>query len=173
MHHGRYQDVLRKLLAKDPAERFADAAALLQALDTLPKASVEAEATLIQPLAIPLSLKPTGDDLAGLTPVSIDIPSGPAQPQSRTTPVPPTVKPTPQTSISEQRKGPVFALAAVAVAVALALGGAGYWWLSGDGEADAKVPVVSAPPASAPPTVAPPVKPVSYTHLTLPTILLV
>ncbi len=108
-HHGRYQDVLRKLLAKDPAERFADAAALLQALDTLPKASVEAEATLIQPLAIPLSLKPTGDDLAGLTPVSIDIPSGPAQPQSRTTPVPPTVKPTPQTSISEQRKGPVFA----------------------------------------------------------------
>lgn len=158
-HHGRYQDVLRKLLAKDPAERFADAAALLRALDTLPKALAEVEATLIQPLAIPLSLKPTGDDLAGLTPVSIDIPSGPAQPQPRSNPVAPTVKPTPSSTVSAQRKGPVFALAAVAVAVALALGGAGYWWLSGDGEADAKVPVVSAPPASAPPTVAPPVKP--------------
>ncbi|APV39991.1 serine/threonine protein kinase [Pseudomonas frederiksbergensis] len=157
-HHGRYQDVLRKLLAKDPAERFADAAALLQALDTLPKASTEVEATLIQPLAIPLSLKPTGDDLAGLTPVSIDIPSGPAQPQSRTTPVPPTVKPTPQSSISEQRKGPVFALAAVAVAVALALGGMGYWWLGSDAEVDAdvKTPVVSAPPTPAPPVNTPP-----------------
>ncbi|VVN96358.1 serine/threonine-protein kinase [Pseudomonas fluorescens] len=153
VHHGRYQDVLRKLLAKNPAERFADAAALLQALDNLPKASVEVEATLIQPLAIPVSLKSTGDDLAGLTPVSIDIPSGPAQPQSRTAPVPPTVKPTPQSSISEQRKGPVFALAAVAVAVALALGGMGYWWLGSDAEVDAdvKTPVVSAPTTSTPP----------------------
>ncbi|MDI3271967.1 serine/threonine-protein kinase [Pseudomonas sp. AL03] len=153
VHHGRYQDVLRKLLAKDPAERFPDAAALLQALDNLPKESAEVEATLIQPLPIPMSPKSTGDDLAGLTPVSIDIPSGPVQPQPRSTPVPPTVKPTPQSSISEQRKGPVFALAAVAVAVALALGGLGYWWLGSDAEVDAdvKLPVVSAPPTPTPP----------------------
>ena len=32
VHHGRYQGVLRKLLAKDPAERFPDAAALLSPL---------------------------------------------------------------------------------------------------------------------------------------------
>lgn len=158
VHHGRYQDVLRKLLAKDPAERFPDAAALLQALDNLPRESAEVEATLIQPLPIPVSLKPTGDDLAGLTPVSIDIPGGPVQPQPRPTPVPPTVKPTPQSSISEQRKGPVFALAAVAVAVALALGGVGYWWLGSDAEVDADVkpPVVSAPPTPTPPVNTPP-----------------
>lgn len=158
VHHGRYQDVLRKLLAKDPAERFPDAAALLQALDNLPKESAEVEATLIQPLPIPVSLKRTGDDLAGLTPVSIDIPSGPVQPQPRPTPVPPTVKPTPQSSISEQRKGPVFALAAVALAVALALGGVGYWWLGSDAEVDANVkpPTVSAPSTPTPPVNTPP-----------------
>lgn len=157
VHHGRYQEVLRKLLAKDPADRFPDAAALLQALDNLPRESVEA--TTIRPLPIPVVPIAVSNDLAGLTPVSIDIPTGPAQPQPRPNPVAPTVKPTPSSTVSEQRKGPVFALAAVAVAVALALGGAGYWWLSGDVEVDAKVPVVSAPPASAPPTVAPPVKP--------------
>ncbi|MGF6314861.1 serine/threonine-protein kinase [Pseudomonas frederiksbergensis] len=157
VHHGRYQEVLRKLLAKDPADRFPDAAALLQALDNLPRESVEA--TTIRPLPIPVVPIAVSNDLAGLTPVSIDIPTGPAQPQPRSNPVPPTVKPTPSSTVLEQRKGPVFALAAVAVAVALVLGGAGYWWLSGDVEADAKVPVVSAPPASAPPTVAPPVKP--------------
>ncbi|MGF6327947.1 serine/threonine-protein kinase PpkA [Pseudomonas sp. BS3782 TE3695] len=157
VHHGRYQEVLRKLLAKDPADRFPDAAALLQALENLPRESVEA--TTIRPLPIPVSPIAVSNDLAGLTPVSIDIPTGPAQPQPRPTPVPPTMKPAPSSTVSEQRKRPVFALAAVAVAVALVLGGTGYWWLSGDVEADAKVPVVSAPPASTPPTVAPPVKP--------------
>jgi serine/threonine-protein kinase PpkA len=157
VHHGRYQEVLRKLLAKDPAERFPDAAALLQALDNLPRESVEA--TTIRPLPIPVVPIAVSNDLAGLTPVSIDIPTGPAQPPSRPEPVAPTVKPTPQSTVSEQRKGPVFALAAVAVAIALALGGAGYWWLSGDVEADAKAPIVSAPPAKSPPAVAPPVSP--------------
>ncbi|WP_309475863.1 serine/threonine-protein kinase [Pseudomonas sp. B21-015] len=156
VHHGRYQEVLRKLLAKDPADRFPNAAALLQALDNLPRESVEA--TTIRPLPIPVLPIAVSNDLAGLTPVSIDIPTGPAQPQPRPKPVPPTVQP-PPSMVSEQRKGPVFALAAVAVVVALALGGAGYWWLSGDVETDAKVPVVSAPPVSPPPAVAPPVNP--------------
>ncbi|WPN57866.1 serine/threonine-protein kinase [Pseudomonas sp. P9_31] len=157
VHHGRYQEVLRKLLAKDPADRFPNAAALLQALDNLPRESVEA--TTIRPLPIPVLPIAVSNDLAGLTPVSIDIPTGPAQPQPRPKLVPPTVQPTPPSTVSEQRKGPVFALAAVAVAVVLALGGAGYWWLSGDVETDAKVPVVSAPPVSPPPAVAPPVNP--------------
>ncbi|CAH0194759.1 Serine/threonine-protein kinase PknB [Pseudomonas sp. Bi123] len=153
VHHGRYQEVLRKLLAKDPAERFPDAKALLQALDNLPGESVEA--TTIRPLPLPMN-----NDLAGLTPVSIDIPTSPAQPQPQAKPVAPTAKSTPQSLASEQRKGPVFALAAVAVAVVLALGGAGYWWLSGDVEADAKAPVASVPPVKTPPpAVAPPVNP--------------
>ncbi|MEN2395116.1 serine/threonine-protein kinase [Pseudomonas halotolerans] len=155
VHHGHYQDVLRKLLAKDPAERFPDAAALLRALDNLPEES--AQATLIRPLPLPVSTPASGDDLAGLTPVSIDIPSGPAQP-TPSKPVAPPVKPTPQSSVSEQRKGPVFALAAVAVAVALALGGAGYWWLSGDDGEDTP-PIVSTPPVNPPPVKAPEMPP--------------
>ncbi|WP_242169710.1 MULTISPECIES: serine/threonine-protein kinase [unclassified Pseudomonas] len=139
VHHGRYQDVLRKLLAKDPAERFPDAAALLRALDQLPAESPEA--TLVRPLPIPLSF-----DLAGMTPVSIEIPTDKPQPQPVRQPV---VTPTQHNAVSEQRRGPVLALAAVAVAVALAIGGASYWWLSGsDTPAAPPAAVVPKTPAS-------------------------
>ncbi|CRM80008.1 serine/threonine-protein kinase [Pseudomonas sp. 58 R 3] len=144
VHHGRYQDVLRKLLAKDPAERFPDAAALLRALDQLPADSPEA--TLVRPLPIPLSF-----DLAGMTPVSIDIPTDKPQPQPVRQPV---VTPTQHRAVSEQRRGPMLALAAVAVAVALAIGGASYWWLSGSDE-PAKPPVAVVPKTSPPPQVKP------------------
>ncbi|MFC6336118.1 protein kinase [Pseudomonas sp. CCM 7891] len=152
LHHGRYQEVLRKLLAKDPAERFPDAAALLQALDHLPANSLEA--TLIRPLPLPI---PVSVDLAGLTPVSIDIPTDKPQPQPLRQPV---VTQTQHHGGSEQRRGPVLALAAVAVAVALVIGGASYWWLSGDAPATPlaasapKVPPVNTPPAVAQPVVA-------------------
>ncbi|CRM67475.1 Serine/threonine-protein kinase PrkC [Pseudomonas sp. 31 R 17] len=125
VHHGRYQEVLRKLLAKDPAERFADADALVRALDNLPADSPEA--TLVRPLPIPLSF-----DLAGITPVTVDIPTDKPQPQPIVRQ--PVVTPTQHNAPSEQRRGPVLALAAVAVAVALAIGGASYWWLSGADE---------------------------------------
>lgn len=144
VHHGRYQDVLRKLLAKDPAERFPDAAALLRALDQLPDDSPEA--TLVRPLPIPLSF-----DLAGMTPVSIEIPTEKPQPQPLRQPV---VTPTQHRAVSEQRRGPVLALAAVAVAVALAIGGASYWWLSGSDE-PAKPPVAVVPKTPQPPQVKP------------------
>ncbi|MFL1547900.1 serine/threonine-protein kinase [Pseudomonas sp. D47] len=138
VHHGRYQDVLRKLLAKDPAERFPDAAALLRALDQLPADSPEA--TLVRPLPIPLSF-----DLAGMTPVSIDIPTDKPQPQ-------PVVTPTQHHAVSEQRRGPVLALAGVAVAVALAIGGASYWWLS-SGDTPAAPPTAVVPKTPPPPEV--------------------
>ncbi|TSD80002.1 protein kinase [Pseudomonas sp. KBS0710] len=144
VHHGRYQDVLRKLLAKDPTERFPDAAALLRALDQLPDDSPEA--TLVRPLPIPLSV-----DLAGMTPVSIEIPTEKPQPQPLRQPV---VTPTQHRAVSEQRRGPVLALAAVAVAVALAIGGASYWWLSGSDE-PAKPPVAVVPKTTPPPAVTP------------------
>ena len=144
VHHGRYQEVLRKLLAKDPAERFPDAAALLRALDQLPADSPEA--TLVRPLPIPLSF-----DLAGMTPVSIEIPTDKPQPQPVRQPV---VTPTQHRAVSEQRRGPVLALAAVAVAVALTIGGASYWWLSGSDE-PAKPPVAVVPKTTPPPEVKP------------------
>lgn len=130
VHHGRYQNVLRKLLAKDPAERFPDAAALLLALDQLPMDAPEA--TLVRPLPIPMSF-----DLAGITPESIEIPTDKPQPLRQ-----PVVPPTQH---SEQRRGPVLALAAVAVAVALAIGGASYWWLSGSDAPVAKPPIAAVP----------------------------
>ncbi|WP_339436646.1 MULTISPECIES: serine/threonine-protein kinase [unclassified Pseudomonas] len=141
VHHGRYQGVLRKLLAKDPAERFPDADALLLALDELPADSPEA--TLVRPLPIPLSF-----DLGGMTPVTIDIPTDKPQPQ----PVvrQPVVTPTQHKAVSEQHRGPVLALAAVAVAVALAIGGASYWWLSGSDE-PAKPPAAVVPKVTQPP----------------------
>ncbi|WEJ05581.1 serine/threonine-protein kinase [Pseudomonas sp. FJ2-5-13] len=139
VHHGRYQGVLRKLLAKDPADRYPDAAALLLALDQLP--ADDSDATLVRPLPIPLSF-----DLAGMTPVTIDIPTDKPQPIVRQ----PVVTPTQHNAPSEQRRGPVLALAAVAVAVALAIGGASYWWLS-DGDEPAQ------PPAAVVPKVTPPV----------------
>ncbi|OWQ43003.1 serine/threonine protein kinase [Pseudomonas lactis] len=139
VHHGRYQGVLRKLLAKDPAERYPDAAALLLALDQLP--ADESDATLVRPLPIPLSV-----DLAGITPVTIDIPTDKPQPQPIVRQ--PVVTPTQHNAPSEQRRGPVLALAAVAVAVALAIGGASYWWLSGGDEP-------APPPAAVVPKVTP------------------
>ncbi|AYG10572.1 serine/threonine protein kinase [Pseudomonas fluorescens] len=154
LHHGRYQEVLKKLLAKDPAQRFPDAAALLLALDRLPlEAPKEAlEATLIRP-----AVMSAGQDLAGLTPVSIEIPNAAPQPQ----PQPqsqavrqPVVSPTQHRAESAQRRGPVLALAAVAVAVALAIGGASYWWLSDDAPAPPPAAVVPATPAAVKPLAA-------------------
>ncbi|WLI34658.1 serine/threonine-protein kinase [Pseudomonas sp. FP818] len=150
LHHGRYQEVLKKLLAKDPAQRFPDAAALLLALDRLPlEAPKEAlEATLIRP-----AVMSAGQDLAGLTPVSIEIPNAAPQPQPQ--PVrQPVVSPTQHRAESEQRRGPVLALAAVAVAVALAIGGASYWWLSDDAPAPPPAAVVPATPAAVKPLAA-------------------
>jgi serine/threonine-protein kinase PpkA len=149
VHHGRYQGVLRKLLAKDPADRFPDAAALLLALDQLPADSPEA--TLVRPVALPLSF-----DLAGMTPESIEIPTGKPEPQ----PTPPPARQPVVTPAQhgEQRRGPVLALAAVAVAVALAIGGASYWWMS---RSDTPVPppTASQPKPPQTPTAPPEVKP--------------
>lgn len=144
VHHGRYQGVLRKLLAKDPADRYPDAAALLLALDQLP--ADESDATLVRPLPIPLSF-----DLAGMTPVTVDIPTDKPQPQPIVRQ--PVVTQTQHNAPSEQRRGPVLALAAVAVAVALAIGGASYWWLSG-GDEPAQSPAAVVPKVTPPVAVA-------------------
>jgi serine/threonine-protein kinase PpkA len=121
IHHDRYQDVLRRLLAKDPAERFANAEQLIAALDNLPATATES--TIVQPLPIPPQ---AGLDLAGITPESIEIPRS-----APTSPPPPQAKPTAEkTEASSQRRGPMLALLGVAIAAALGLAGGGYWWMS-------------------------------------------
>ncbi|QXI28435.1 serine/threonine-protein kinase [Pseudomonas vanderleydeniana] len=156
IQHGRYQHILQRLLAKDPAERFADAAALQAALDNLP-AEEGLESTLIQPLALPKAPeKPATTDLGGLTPVSIEIPTQPpAQPASRPAPQA-APQPAPQPVLrgnadSPQRRGPVLALLAVAVAAAIGVAGAGYWWLGGDKPVKAPATTTTTPPSSSTP----------------------
>ncbi|WP_110946865.1 serine/threonine-protein kinase [Pseudomonas bohemica] len=129
IHHGRYQHILTKLLAKDRDERFANAAELIAALDNLPPDNIDA--TQIRSLPLPpadFDLESSSkDNLGGLTPVSIEIPDlPPAQSVPAATAAPET------SNKSEQRKGPVLALLGVAVAAALGLGIGGYWWLSDD-----------------------------------------
>jgi serine/threonine-protein kinase PpkA len=121
IHHGRYQGILSRLLAKDPAERFPDARALLAALDQL--SSSDDERTVFQP-----AIKPPADaGLAGLTPVSIKIPDSP--PRATPEPVPYKV------DAGKPRRGSPLALLAVAVAAALGLGAAGYWFIGSDAPA--------------------------------------
>ncbi|AVO62303.1 serine/threonine-protein kinase [Pseudomonas chlororaphis] len=148
MTHGRYQGILRKLLAKDPAERFADADALIAALDHLPPAGpAGTEATQIRPLppAAAAAGQSGATDLGGLTPVSLDMP-----PLAAPEPEPAaTARPAPASSLgatsSAGSRRPSLALLGVAVAGALALAGGGYWWLrsappaeSQDGQVEAK-----------------------------------
>ncbi len=101
IEQGRYQDILRQLLAKDPAERFPTAGALIAALDRLAPSALEA--TQIRPLATPqgsprASNPPPAEpaplppaDLGGLQPVSIQLPPAlgqtPADKPQQQTPV--------------------------------------------------------------------------------------
>lgn len=145
IEHGRYQEILRGLLAKDPNERFADAAALLAALDRLP--ADDNQSTVIRPLVVP----PAAPELAGLTPVSIEIPQAHAQPE----PVqrePEQSRPAP---VVAPKKKPAVALLAVAIAAALGLAAGGYWLFAGHDEPAVATPVAQTPaPPSAPPPVA-------------------
>ncbi|MDH0646708.1 protein kinase [Pseudomonas sp. GD03858] len=142
IEHGRYQDILRGLLAKDPSERFADAAALLAALDRLTvQAPVEDnDSTLVRPLPIPVP--------AIAQPVSIDVPQAVAEPVRQ-----PEAKPAPVVKSASNK--PAKAVLAVAIAAALGLGGAFFWLLGGDDAPAPAAPVVQEAPAeSKVPTVA-------------------
>ena len=116
IHHGRYQTILERLLAKDPADRFPDAKALLVALDRLTVG--DDERTVFQPAVVQA---PTDNGLAGLTPVSIDIPRA-----SRGASAMPSLEAGTETKTARPRRA-VPALLAVAVAAALGLGAVGYW----------------------------------------------
>jgi serine/threonine-protein kinase PpkA len=135
---GRYQPILRKLLAKDPAERFADAAALIAALDQLP-AQGDSEATQFRPLGLPADAKAQQAgriDLGGLTPVALNMPpvtteTPAAAPQAKKAAdsreqrpaAPPPVRDEPPS----QGRGPLLAIVGVALLGLLVLLGGGYW----------------------------------------------
>ncbi|TFF36633.1 serine/threonine-protein kinase [Pseudomonas sp. RIT623] len=146
IEHGRYQDILRGLLAKDPNERFADAAALLAALDrlALPAAVDERDSTVVRPLVVTPALAPE--------PVSIEIPSAVAAPAPRPEPKSkPEPRPQPAPLVKSASNKPAKAVLAVAIAAALGLGGAFFWLLGGSDEPALEPPLAQAPVDTAAP----------------------
>src|SRR5690606_36893612 len=127
IQHSRYQTLLQRLLAKNPDERFSNAAELLAALDSQP--APDLDATLVRPAFTHQATlgAPSASELGELQPDSIEIP--------RSTP-PPTASVTPAATVTARSaavrppasgKSPRMALLAVAVAAALGLGGGAYW----------------------------------------------
>ena len=151
IEQGRYQDILRQLLAKDPAERFPTAGALIAALDRLAPSALEA--TQIRPLATPqgsprASNPPPAEpapmppaDLGGLQPVSIQLPpvtpsAGGATPPLRHRKRRNRHRPAASAATGEAacRRQPHAADRRRRAAAVAAIGG-GAWWLLGSGDA--------------------------------------
>ncbi|MDH4607599.1 serine/threonine-protein kinase [Pseudomonas sp. BN102] len=128
INHGRYQGILRKLLAKDPADRLADADALIAALDNL-NVTVpvgDNEATQLRPI-----------DLSALSAVAVQPEPVRVTPALETAVPHPTVAevrvPDPAANHAGDPPGPsrrpwAVVLALVLLGVVL-VGGAGYWFL--------------------------------------------
>lgn len=154
INHGRYQDILRKLLAKNPDERFPTAGAFIAALDHLAPSAIDS--TQIRPLNLPPTAQteaPTAAvpvipaDTGGLTPMSIEMP--PLEPASSGPTLPP---PSPTyTPPADTGKGgsKVPLIAGAGLVLLLILGAGGYFLLSGSPKAD-KPPVAVVTPEKKP-----------------------
>jgi serine/threonine-protein kinase PpkA len=150
INHGRYQDILRKLLAKNPDERFPTAGAFIAALDHLAPSAIDS--TQIRPLNLPPTAQteaPTtatpvvAADTGGLTPVSIEMPPL-QQPGSAATLPPPAPTYTPPAA--EKTGGSkVPLMAGAGVLLLLILGGGGYFLFAGSPKADKPTTAVVAP----------------------------
>ncbi|PTU74708.1 serine/threonine-protein kinase [Pseudomonas mangrovi] len=137
IHQGRFQNILRGLLAKDPKDRFPTAAAFIAALDALlataPPAT-NSDATVVMPVA---GSAPAFEQSVPGQPAAVSVSIPPLRSEDER----PTVAPTPTPTAQQQRPTPVAPpgksraplLTAVAIAVALAIGGGLYFALSGPG----------------------------------------
>lgn len=130
LQHNRYQTLLQRLLAKNPDERFSNAAQLLAALDAQP--APDPDATLIRPAFTQQATlgAPSASELGELQPVSIEIPRGTPTPALTVAPAATATAGSAAARPSTSSKSPRMALLAVAVAAALGLGGGAYWWLA-------------------------------------------
>ncbi|UCJ17924.1 serine/threonine-protein kinase [Pseudomonas sp. MM211] len=154
MVHGRYQPILERLLAKDPSERFADAAQLIAALDRLqvPAAAAD-DATLFQPLVLPPVAEVKGDtSVPPLAAVSVEIPTHAPAVDTAVPPPPPPPPPRPQPSplASSVREGNVGSsrrplILGASLASVLLLAGCGYWLFGSDSTPPASPPVAGEP----------------------------
>ena len=147
MVHGRYQPILERLLAKDPKERFADAAELIAALDRL-QAPAD-DATLFQPLVLPAGGDaPSEASVPPLAPVSVEIPT--QAPAAESTAAP---RPQPSPLASSVRAGNAGAsrkplILGASLAGVLLLAGCGYWLFGSDATGPAAPPVAGQPAQS-------------------------
>lgn len=132
---GRYQPILSRLLAKDPAQRFADAAALIAALDALATTAAEAQdsqATQFRPLDLPSGpARQSGEaDFGGLTPVSLTMPpvaAAAVREAGREAGASPASSPAPAARPEPPARSPRLALLGAAALILLALLGGAYW----------------------------------------------
>ncbi len=161
IHQGRYQGILRGLLAKDPNERFPTAAAFIAALDALQagtaaSGAAASEATVVmpaagaapafeqsvpgQPAAVSVSIPPLQgtDEQPTVAPQSVA--AGASQPNGR-------AAATGAGQVKSASRVPLFS--ALALAVALAVGGTLYFVLPG--QPSAQVEAEDARPPAAQP----------------------
>lgn len=141
---GRYQPILTRLLAKEPADRFANAAALIRALDELAAnpaplaAADDDQATQFRPLGLPdtPAQRSGASDLGGLAAVSVSIPPLTSDSPARATEPGRSTQPAGQSApvsgpAPAKAKSAAPRLIAVAMVLLLAVAGAGYWLLGG------------------------------------------
>ncbi|SDK21780.1 serine/threonine-protein kinase [Pseudomonas indica] len=123
IEQGRYQGILRKLLAKDPADRFPNADALIAALDGL-NASVpvdDNQATQVRPVDLSALSAAVQAEPVSVTPALDTAVPHPTVAELRV--------PDPAANRDDGPRKPWMALLALALLAVVVAGGVGYWLL--------------------------------------------
>lgn len=126
IEQGRYQGILRKLLAKDPADRFPNADALIAALDGL-NASVpvnDNQATQVRPVDLSALSAAVQAEPVSVTPALDTAVPHPTVAELRV--------PDPAANRDDGPRKPWMVLFALALFVVVVTGGVGYWFLRPD-----------------------------------------